>query len=188
MSTSTRAGAFPTSRPHPGARVASPETNRRARPGEKSATGVEGTEIHADSAPDRDPSARAFACFVAADPGTVWRTLTEPELTSRYLYGLQLRSEWTSGAAIEAYYRDQVRMTGHVVCAQSQRRLTYFLRSEDEDPPVYLTWLLRAGAGGTIVALEIDEVVALEHQQCRIDTEDAWLPILAALQRTASRD
>lgn len=63
--------------------------------------------------------------------------------------------------------------------ARRRERLSYLLQAGPADPPVYLTWRLRPSAGGCAIRLEIDEVDAADSQK---DAEDAWLPVLAALQ------
>ena len=63
--------------------------------------------------------------------------------------------------------------------ARRNERLSYLLQSGPEDPPVYLTWLLRPAPGGCTIRLEIDELDGADSAE---DAEDVWLPVLAALQ------
>lgn len=140
--------------------------------------------MHAKDIADQSQGARTFSCFAAADPDRVWACLTDDALIARYLYGLALHSQWTPGAPIEARATDarSVFVGGEVLCRHVGRRLSYLLRSAEEDPPVYLTWLVRPAPGGSVVTLRIDEVDGVD---CPADTEDVWLPVLAGLQRTA---
>jgi uncharacterized protein YndB with AHSA1/START domain len=120
-----------------------------------------------------------FAAHVRADPGLVWTALTEPGQSAAYLYGLAAHSTWVPGDRIEFRLDDRTELIGTVVHARCRERLSYLLQSGPDDPPVYLTWLLRPAAGGCAVRLEIDEVDAAGSQA---DAKDVWLPVLAALQ------
>ena len=125
-----------------------------------------------------------FAAHVRADPGLVWRALTEPGQSAAYLYGLAAHSTWVPGEQIEFRLDDHVELIGTVVHARCRERLSYLLQAGPDDPPVYLTWLVRPAAGGCTVRLEIDEVDAADSQK---DAEDVWLPVLAALQLLVNR-
>jgi len=124
--------------------------------------------------------ARTFAVHVRACPGLVWTTLTDPDQTAAFLYGLAARSTWLPGAEIGFRRGDRVELTGRVLHARCPERLSYLLQSGPDDPPVYLTWLIRPSPGGCTIRLEIDEV---GHADSAEDAEDVWLPVLAALQQ-----
>jgi hypothetical protein len=70
-------------------------------------------------------------------------------------------------------------LTGRVLHARRHERLSYLLGSGPDDPPVYLTWLLRPTPGGCTIRLEIDEPDGASSAE---GAEDIWLPVLAALQ------
>jgi hypothetical protein len=106
--------------------------------------------------------------------------LTNPGLTSDFLYGLSLRSTWQPGAPLDAYYEDRLELSGQVLCLRPGERLSYLLRSGEGDPAVYLTWLLRPTRGGTVLTLHVD---GADESGPRADAEDVWLPVLAAVQR-----
>ena len=61
--------------------------------------------------------------------------------------------------------------------AEAPRQLSYLLRSGPEDPPTFLTWLLRTTPCGTTLRLQVDEIEGSSED----DAEDTWLPVLAAL-------
>jgi len=130
--------------------------------------------------PSRPPG---FAFFTTAAAGRVWRALTDPTQTREYLYGLALTSDWIPGSPIVASFQDRPALLGEVLCAQPHHRLSYLLRTP-EAPPVYVTWLVREAAGGSICSLQIDEPDASEPTEI----EDIWLPVLAALQRVLTPD
>ena len=121
---------------------------------------------------------QAFACFSPADPDRIWSALTDAAQTPAYLYGLAAHSTWTPDAPIELRHNGFA-LRGRVVCSRRNERLSYLLQSDPDDPPVYLTWLIRPRAGGCTIRLEIDEVDFADGTQ---EAEDTWLPVLAALQ------
>ena len=123
--------------------------------------------------------AHTFAVHVRAGPELVWTALTEAGQTAAYLYGLAAHSTWIPGAPIGFRLGDRTEVTGRVLHAQCPERLSYVLQSEPNDPPTYLTWLIRQAPGGCTIRLEIDEVDSADSPE---DAEDVWLPVLAALQ------
>ena len=139
--------------------------------------------IH-DTEPSYSPrdvagAGHVFAAHLRADPGLVWAALTGPGRSGAYLYGLAARSTWMPGARIEFRRGGRAELTGAVLHARCQERLSYLLQAGPGDPPVYLTWRLRPVPGGCVVRLEIDEPGTADSPQ---DAEDVWLPVLAGLQ------
>jgi uncharacterized protein YndB with AHSA1/START domain len=120
-----------------------------------------------------------FAAQVGASPELVWAALTDPAQTVAYLYGLAAHSRWAPGDPIEFRKAGQVEAIGSVLHARCQERLSYLLQAGPDDPPVFLTWLLRPAPRGCVVRLEVDEPDTPDTPQ---DAEDIWLPVLAALQ------
>ena len=93
------------------------------------------------------------------EPTDPWH-YPRPDLAQAYLY------------LMRATY-----VTGQVVRAEAPRQLSYLLRSGPEDPPTFLTWLLRTTPCGTTLRLQVDEIEGSSED----DAEDTWLPVLAAL-------
>lgn len=124
-------------------------------------------------------AAHVFTAHVRADPALVWAALTDPGQTVAYLYGLAAHSTWGPGDPIEFRLAGRVEVIGCVVHARCHERLSYLLQAGPGDPPVYVTWRLRAAPGGCVVRLEIDEPDTPGSPQ---DAEDVWLPVLAELQ------
>lgn len=122
---------------------------------------------------------REFACHTPAGPDRVWSALTDAEQTPHYLYGLTLRSSWQPGEPIEATNAGCPALTGRVLCVVRPSRLSYLLQAGPSDPPLFLTWLLRAGPGGCTVRLQVDEIDCADSAEV---AEDVWLPVLARLQ------
>ncbi len=129
-------------------------------------------------------AAHVFAAHVRADPGRVWAALTDPGQTVVYFHGLAAHSTWVPGDPIEFRLGGRAEAIGRVLHVRCHERLSYLLQAGPNDPPVYLTWLLRPAPGGCTVRLQIDEV---EHADSLQDAEDIWLPILAALQFLLNR-
>ena len=65
-------------------------------------------------------------------------------------------------------------------CASSATTAVLRAPITPADPPLYLTWMVRPGPGGSAVRLQIDEIDAADSLQ---EAEDIWLPVLEALQR-----
>ena len=123
---------------------------------------------------------KTFAGHSSADPSQVWAALTDAARTPDYLYGLALHSAWVPDAPIEGRRPDGVTLTGRVLCARPGERLSYVLAAGSDDPPVYLTWMIRAHGTGCTIRLLIDEI---ESADAVDDAEDTWLPVLAGLQQ-----
>jgi hypothetical protein len=125
-----------------------------------------------------------FALSTVAAPAAVWTALTDAGLTHRCLHGLAGHSIWSPGAPLtlqsgsgSAGPPTAGQLTGHVLRAEPFRQLPYLLRSGLHDPPTFLTWQLRATAGGTTLRLQIDAIEGSSDD----DAENMWLPVLAAL-------
>jgi len=112
-------------------------------------------------------------------PEVVWTALIDPDRTAVFLYGLAAHSTWIPDAPIYFRCGDRGQLTGHILHARRNERLSYLLQSGPNDPPVYLIWRIRAPPGGCTIRLEIGEAGTPGPPE---DTEDVWLPVLAALQ------
>ncbi len=83
-------------------------------------------------------------------------------------------------AEIEGRQGTAVALIGRVLCARPGKRLSYVLAADTDDPPVYVTWLIRPHPAGSTIRLLIDEVEAADGADA---AEDTWLPVLAGLQQ-----
>ena len=129
-------------------------------------------------------TAHQFAFTTAAEPATVWTTLTDGDLTRRYLYGLAAHSTWAPSAPLTLRSGGgspgppaAAQLDGQVLRAEPPRRLSYLLQSGPHDPATFLTWQLRTTPGGTTLRLQIDELEGSSDD----DAEETWLPVLTAL-------
>jgi uncharacterized protein YndB with AHSA1/START domain len=128
-------------------------------------------------------ASHTFAFFTAAAPARVWAALTGAGGTVGYMYGLVACSSWLPGEDIHFETAPSSTavpsLTGRVLHVQPPCRLSYFLHSAPEDPPVYLTWQVRPCPGGSAVQLRVDGTECPDSDE---EAEDTWLPVLAALQ------
>jgi hypothetical protein len=130
---------------------------------------------------------RRFRCFTEASPTAVWAALTASQPISVYLYGLVIESSWEERAPIHirsSPVTGHLSLTGMVLRVEFPCRLSYLLQSGPEDPPVYLSWLIRTCRDGCTIELQVDEVGTADSEE---EAEDRWLPVLAALQTLLAR-
>jgi uncharacterized protein YndB with AHSA1/START domain len=137
----------------------------------------------------RPVETRRFRGFADAPPTAVWAALTGSRAISAYLYGLGIESSWEDGAPIHvrsspSSTAGHLSLTGVVLRVEPPCRLSYLLQSGAEDPPVYLTWLIRPCRDGCTIELQVDDVGAADSEE---EAEDRWLPVLAALQTHLAR-
>ena len=125
-------------------------------------------------------AAHTFAAYSGADPEMVWAALTDADRNGAVLYGLAAHSSWVPQDPIDFRRADGAQVLGQVLCARPHERLSYVMHAGPEDPPTYLTWLIRPTAHGCTIRLQIDEIDTVDSVE---DAEDIWLPALAALQR-----
>ena len=91
----------------------------------------------------RPLAAHTFAACARVCPEVIWAALTDPDQTAAFLYGLAAHSTWLPGAPIAFRHGSGAALTGRVLHARRHERLSYLLQAGPDDPPVYLTWLLR---------------------------------------------
>ena len=131
---------------------------------------------------------RVFRFTTSACPDRVWRALTCSELTTRYLFGMAVESDWRLGSPVEAKTPLGCGvvdgLVGDVVAVEKGRRLSFTLGSGPSDPPTFVTWEIeRADEGeGATVSLYVDETHVTGRSAC--DMEAAWQQAVAALRTT----
>jgi len=97
--------------------------------------------------------ARSAQIEVAAPPEQVWRAITDPALTRRYMYGCDIEGDWRPGAAWRYHTRGQTAIEGRVIEASPPRllRLTahdaWYPGAADE-PPYRITWRVEPVTAG----------------------------------------
>lgn len=120
-----------------------------------------------------------------APPAQVWGTITRPELTPRYLFGMTLDSSWQPGAPIVLRMPDGLldggTLQGEVLAADEPHRLSYTLGAGETQPITFVTWeIVAADRQESDVTLYVDETQAASDRD-----EEAvvlWGRITAALQ------
>jgi uncharacterized protein YndB with AHSA1/START domain len=100
----------------------------------------------------RPLAAHSFAACTYVCPQVIWAALTDPDQSAAFFYGLAAHSTWVPGAPIAFRHGNGTGLTGRVLHARRNERLSYLLQSRPD---------------GTNSAE---------------DAEDIWLPVLAALQ------
>ncbi|HEY4028428.1 MAG TPA: GNAT family N-acetyltransferase [Candidatus Dormibacteraeota bacterium] len=99
---------------------------------------------------------------VGAPPDQVWRAITDPEITRRYVFHCDIEGEWEPGAAWRYHRGDETLIGGTVVEARPPHllRLTardYWYPGGDAEPPYRITWQVEpVAAGGCLVRVTFD--------------------------------
>jgi len=86
---------------------------------------------------------------VQATPDEVWRAITDPEVTRRYVYGCEIEGEWRPGAAWRYHTAGRSAIEGSVVEARPPHLLRLTARdvwnlAARDDPPYAMTWRVDA--------------------------------------------
>jgi uncharacterized protein YndB with AHSA1/START domain len=116
-----------------------------------------------------------------AGPSDVWRALTSPELTARYLYGMEATSSWRAGAPLRLAGPGEAMVTGEVLAAAAPQRLSYSLQAGHGHPATYVTWEIYAANGGSVVRLYVDEPDDLTSEGPDPEAAAAWAEVLDRL-------
>jgi glyoxylase I family protein len=136
------------------------------------------------SSRDRRCRRSTLAVELAAPPATVWRWLTEPELTERYWGGTRIESTWRPGDTI-LYRRAGAITDEHVILAiEAPRLLVHSFHPVSgelrDEAPSRVRILLQDAPRGTRLALRHDGFPAdsLVYPAC----VQGWPEILEALR------
>jgi len=128
---------------------------------------------------------------VAAPPDEVWRVLTEPALTRRYMFGCEPITDWTVGSPLlwqgHADGKAVVFVKGRVVAIEPGRYLQYTTFGEGmglaDEPGNYLTVtceLAPLAGGRTRLRLSQGDFARVERGRERFDESRAGWPEAAA--------
>lgn len=90
---------------------------------------------------------------VGAPPDAVWRAITDPEITRRYVYGCEIEGEWRPGASWRYHSGGNSAIEGSVVEARPPHLLRLTARdvwnpAGRDDPPYRMTWRVESVAEG----------------------------------------
>jgi uncharacterized protein YndB with AHSA1/START domain/DNA-binding transcriptional ArsR family regulator len=105
-------------------------------------------KVQLEGAPAGRPR-HVFQVYIRATPAQVWRSITDPDVTQRYLHRTRAESSWQPGEPIRYWLGDEVAVDGHVLEVDPPRRLVTtwsFRRAEElrDDPPSRVTWEIEA--------------------------------------------
>ena len=121
-----------------------------------------------------------------ADPETVWRALTDPQLTKQYFFGCETASDWQVGSPLD--YRCEVEgamvtvVTGEIRAIDPPRYLETTCRGVQqgvEGPQTVATYTLTPSAQGTTLAITQGE---FEDQDQGDPHGASWDRVLAGLK------
>jgi uncharacterized protein YndB with AHSA1/START domain/DNA-binding transcriptional ArsR family regulator len=98
---------------------------------------LEGTAI--------DRPRHVFQVYIRTTPEQLWRAITDPRFTQRYLHHTRVESSWRPGEPVAYWSGREVAVDGSVLVADPPRRLVTtwsFRRQVDlrDDPPSRVTW------------------------------------------------
>jgi uncharacterized protein YndB with AHSA1/START domain len=125
---------------------------------------------------------------ISASPARVWSALTDPAQIKRYMFGLQVETDWKPGSAITwkgEYQGNAYQDKGEVVEVEPQRRLvvTHFspMSGQPDIPENYhtLTYVLEPHGEGTHLSLSQDNNASEEEAG---HSRDNWAAMLSALK------
>jgi uncharacterized protein YndB with AHSA1/START domain len=133
---------------------------------------------------------------VAAPPEAVWRVLTEPALTKKYMFGCEAVTDWRPGSSLEwVITADGKRVTpvkGKIVeCARGER-LVYTVFGNGmglaDEPRNYLTvscTLTKQGSGTRLDVTQGDFAAADNGRARYEETAAGWPQVLAQVKALA---
>lgn len=128
-------------------------------------------------------------CEIDATPEKVWRALTDPELIKKFMFGSEVKTDWSPGSPITwkgefegREYEDK----GEIIAAEPGRRLevTHFspLTGQEDRPENYhrVLYELQQTDGGTSVRLTQDNSSSAKEAEHSAAT---WQMMLDGLKR-----
>jgi uncharacterized protein YndB with AHSA1/START domain/DNA-binding transcriptional ArsR family regulator len=128
---------------------------------QRSAERMEGVPVTRTLAPSYVSSV-----YIKASPATVWRAITESDMTVRYYYGSRVDTDWQPGSPYRMTTEGRLQIEGVITEAQPPMRLAMTFHAVwDEgvkaDPPSRVIWeLSEAMPGVTRVTVVHEELVA----------------------------
>ncbi|MFN8629686.1 MAG: SRPBCC domain-containing protein [Chloroflexota bacterium] len=126
------------------------------------------------------------AIFIKASPETVWRALTESDMTVRYYYRSRIDSDWQPGSPYVMTLDGVPQIEGVIVEADKPSRLVQTFHAVwDEkvaaDAPSRVTWeLTPAGPGITKVTVVHEELVTGSETETSVSR--GWPYLLSGLK------
>ena len=129
---------------------------------------------------------KVFEIYIKTTPDRLWQAITDPELRSKYNFGVGVHSEWTAGAHLAGIPRQAPELTifdGEVLEVDPPRRLVHSYRAQ---------WSDEVKAEGTSrVTWEIEQIadscrLTVIHDQLREGANEelfgGWPMVLSGLK------
>lgn len=139
------------------------------------------------------------AIEIRATPERVWRVLTDPELTPRYMFGCRTVSEWKVGSPLlwEGTFdgKTLVAVKGAIEALERPRHLRYSVfdpNGQYTDAPwnyLHVDYLLTpTGDGVRLEVVQGDYATVQDGQKRYQDTVNGWGSILAQIKAIAEEE
>jgi uncharacterized protein YndB with AHSA1/START domain len=122
--------------------------------------------------------------FIRATPDEIWRAITDPEMTRRYYYGTDIKSEWTPGARWTSESGDELSLDGDIIEIEAPHLLvqSFHVATEDDDafnePASTVTWEITPMGDASRVRIVHEGM----GQATREYVEDGWELILSGMK------
>jgi uncharacterized protein YndB with AHSA1/START domain len=131
------------------------------------------------------PMEKVYEIYIRTTPERLWQAVTDPEIRSRYNFGVRLRADWSVGSRCEMWTSDGEVMLGdgEVLEADPPRRLVHTMTAYWDDDV--------AAEGASRVTWEIEQIadscrLVLTHDQLREGANEqlfgGWPMILSGLK------
>ncbi len=128
---------------------------------------------------------KVFEIYIRTTPDLLWAAITDPEIRSKYQFGVRVTSDWTEGSRVEMHtpHDGALLGDGENLLVDPPRRLVQTMRALWGDDV--------AGEGTTRVSWEIEPVgdscrLTVTHDQLRVDANTqlygGWPMILSGLK------
>jgi len=131
---------------------------------------------------------------VDAPAERIWRVLTEPEFTRRYMYGCAIDSDWSPGAGFDWQAPNgNVMVKGNLIEAVPGRRLEYTTfdpnaTDYEDEPSNYSTVVYTLEEQGGRTRLEVsqgDFSHVVNGERRFAECESGWPTVLEGIKRLA---
>ena len=126
-----------------------------------------------------------------APPETVWRALTDPEITKKYFYHCKVLSNWKPGSAItfkgKMFWVCPVELTGEIKKIEPGRLLQYTLQNHGSLGQSLVTDELIGENGKTRLKITDDVGTEKGFEKRYKNSMHGWDKILRGLKRTVEK-
>ena len=126
---------------------------------------------------------KIYEIYIRTTPELLWEAITDPEIRSKYQFGMRMKSDWTTGSPFEMFGGDHLIAEGENVEVEPPYRLVQTMRALWGDDV--------KEEGTTRVTWEIQQVqeschLTVTHDKLRVGANDqlygGWPMILSGLK------